>query len=348
MENKEEINMETKEFVGKKADEYIANLGIESAIEKLSMLALKSKQAKQVLDVILKRQQEAIIPQPQPEPIQRKDKKRRPSPGFDIKPATKVSLEPKQRFLNLVDKLGISCDTCFDEGWNPMIDIGWTNGRASINGRRVTFGKDFLGFMRKNILWKEKEEVSMRILKVNRYGVVAEPDVEDFYGKKRQLHNAMLRRKRIDRETRIRKSRFEGTVLLRKDRRGNATGVNICSTTVRGKQVIVPKRFLSELMEKCGVWLFEPLFSKEDSVVVKPVEQVSVPVSRDELDKEAWKVSPYHSIKFDKSNGLSAYIDKSDHHFESEEERHEDAMKKLEKAIDERTRTLMSAGKVSL
>jgi len=247
----EEINLETKEFVEKKAEEYVARLGEDAAIEKLSKLAAKSKQAQKMLEVITT----GLKPvQPQPKFVRQSN-----GGHSSLRSTTLFKLEPKQHFLNLISKLGLSYDTPADDDWNPIADVVWQNGHAEINGNRVTFGKEHISFMSKNVLNKKNICFRMHLLNANDQGVVATPDINDYF---RRI-NAM----RKERERKARERSFEGSVYM------GRRGIYIKSTVVH-KRIVVPKRYMEDLLVQRGTWKFERLYENEKQVVARPIEQL--------------------------------------------------------------------------
>ena len=253
-------------FEEKEAVKYVARFGEEGAIEKLSKLAAKSKQARVILEIITTG---LDAEQPQKQNVPEEPDKRRPViPDNEIRYATKMVWTPKQRMEQILQATGLSFDTPIDESWNPIVSIQWKRGRAELNGKRVIFGKEHLGFMKKNILHKSFESIEMHIVDANDRGIVAVPDIDQFFTRQRRELQKQKRERQAREDARI----FEASVILRKYN-GRIQGIKIVSSTVR-KRIVIPQRFIDTLKEELGTWMFMPLAEKQDCIIAEPVTKM--------------------------------------------------------------------------
>jgi len=257
-------------FLEKKADEYVARLGEEKAILKLSRLAGRSEQARKILEIVTRG---AGWRQPQPSVCGSAHRDH----------VTKWVLDPKEVFLNRLGLLGLPMDTVADKNWNPVVPVEWVDGRAMINGYHVRVCRKHLGFMERNVFGRRRFVFNMRVVDVKNGKdkcVFVEPDVQDFYRRLRQ------RRRR-------REVFFEGEVSL------GYRGLRIQSSSIN-KRVRVPRRFLSMLLLDPGCWRFKVLGENGDGVVAEPVEKLeqsesisNMPGKKPSETKSSTQIFPY-------------------------------------------------------
>ena len=259
--------VEDNTFVNKELDRYIEKIGSEEeAIFNLSKLSKKSTHAKKMLDLLMKRNQPEPKAEPQPvrkigrvrkDPIIRKDK-----------------LEPKQIYLNMVNGLGVSVDDVkvevqkTEDGkeiWIPRIAVTWRWGRAFIKNKTVIYPREFNQFMEQNILFKKEVCFDMRVIKIQRGRVIAEPISENYFSREKK----MMEERKAEQE-RIRNERiFEGRAVLK----GNF--IRIEPTAVKNtKKIIIPKDHLAKIASNLGTWSFDPVKEYEDRIIAIPLEKV--------------------------------------------------------------------------
>ena len=260
-ENVLEADRVFSSFDVKKAEEYVKGFGHELAVEKLSILAPKSSKAKEMLRYIVDKYCKPASKQVNVV-----------SDGLLGKinynrPATRVQLDEKQQFLNLVCRLGLSYDVLTDGHFHPVVPVSFVDGKAVINGYNVVADEKYKNFMASNVLSRYNATVNMILLRVAGQDVVGIPDMNRFYARMRRIQKEKNQeRERIEYErNRIRK--FEGTVLI------GTRGIFIRSSEVK-KRIMVPKRFLQELLLDRGVWMFVVIDEKDNFVLARPVEKV--------------------------------------------------------------------------
>jgi len=222
-------------FEEKKASEYVENHGYDIAIEKLSNLAVKSSQAKKIMNIILSKhapkketyceKKDVFVSNPCDAVVSHSVRHEKPT--------------PKQMYTNLIERLGVGFDTRADENWRPVLPVTWKNGKAFVNGKKVVFPKNNIGFMRRYVLNNNSNVVfDMHVLKAFKNKIVAEPDVDDYFRRKRRED-----RERREQQMRAEQEKmFEGSVYLGEERL-------IIRTKKFRKHVVIPNRFLSALVD---------------------------------------------------------------------------------------------------
>ena len=294
---------EKNSFVERKADEYVENHGYEIAVEKLGMLAPKSRQAKEMLDVIVSRHN----------PVERKQKNNKRE-GFvenknfrrsrAIRPE---SLSPKQHFSNIVELTGISFDTRVDNNWNPVVPVVWKNGSAEIDGKQVIFPGRHMGFMKKYVLSQSKVVFDMHILEAHKDAVIAVPDIDDFFKRKKEHFRKIKEQRRKKQE----KQFFKGVVRLK----GDYLDVE---TSRYKKNIIIPREFLKDLIKgkrkgnSFGVWKFKTLEERDKKIIARPVkklEDTTYKSGNGQLTKEQ-KLRKPATVKPDNTNAsfVTSYV----------------------------------------
>lgn len=247
-------------FNERKAEEYVERFGVNLAIEQLGILAIKSVKAKDMMDYIMSKYKKEL-PKPKKAVVVRRDSvdTGRPKPE-DRRTAVKTVLSPKERFLNLMNMLKLDFDLPTDGDFHPFVEVEWKRGYASINGFGVNFPSEDADFMFKEVKSRPYVKLRMCILSVNSAGVIAKPDVEEFY---RRQANA----KKED----VRK--FCGTVII------GERGIFIRAENKElRKRIIVPQRFMSRLLLDAGKWMFRVFDERRDFIIAEPVEKVDTRV----------------------------------------------------------------------
>ena len=236
-------------FEEKKAADYVEEHSMDGAIERLARLSLKSDKAKRILRIVLNWK---YWVEPKKEiPIK---KEKAPSKHIHNAPVTKQILEPKQKYLNMLSQLDLSCDIVADSEWHPVVDVDWVKAKATINEKRVIVSKEHITFMRKNVFNRGKVSFKMHLIAVSNDKVIAEPDVDDF-------NACQYRHKQA--------KKFESNVRMD----DNAARL-VFDSPPSGKKVIIPKRHLNEVKEQLGIWQFVIIHESEKNLVVKPIKCV--------------------------------------------------------------------------
>ena len=245
-------------FEEKKAIQYARANGLDYAIDKLAVLSVKSDKAKEMLEFLVDCKESA-------ESCMVDQTKSIPQPGFvNPKPVIhhsstkKVELDEKERLSRLMSLLNLSyTDVKIDPAFNPVAAVVWKKGRAWVNGMPVEVVETHLRWMRRNIFGRNHAEFNMRLVDVKNDRVLAIPDIEDFYRRRRDKNQSM---------------KFDASVKFRNQGRG----FDIFSSAV-GKRVIIPKQHLDGLRLKEGLWQFETLSEQENRIIAKPLEYLEKP-----------------------------------------------------------------------
>jgi len=242
----------------RKADEYVERFGVHLAIEKLSILAAKKPHAQQMLNYI-RRKHIKELPRKQPVVV-RRDTNNAGSNSRRDAPIMRKALEPKEKFLNMINRLDIDPNSPTDGEFHPVIDVEWKEGNANINGFNVNFPSEDKEFMFAKVKSRRYTKLQMTILGITHNGVIARPDVDEFYRR--------IRQKRREQQE-IKK--FCGTVIV------NSNGYVFVRAEQQEfkKKIIIPKRNLGDLRLQPGKWMFRVIADKENEIVAVPVEEIN-------------------------------------------------------------------------
>jgi len=241
--------MAENNFMEKKADEYVEQLGLEIAVEKLGVLAPKSRHASDMLKIILNK----YVKKPAPQVEETKDN----HAGYVTRMVRPEQLTPKQRYTNLIEEVGLSFDTECDGHWNPVVQVLWSRGKAELNDKKVLFPKEWMPFMRENVLMHKKIEFNMSIIDADKEKVVAIPDMDDFYKQQREMIE------RINEEKERKKSGFLALVKKNKNR------IEITYDDI-DKKVVIPNRFFKIIKKQPGEWIFDVIDEDRNVIIAKP------------------------------------------------------------------------------
>jgi len=242
--------MEENKFLKRNAAEYVERLGVEQAIEKLSVLAKKNGQAHKMLNIIV----DNYIPK-KPEAV--KYVERNVSYVPRPRPTLPQPLTPKQRYLNIIEKAKLSFDTTCDENWNPIVSVQWRRGSAMLNGKKVIFPKEYAQFMFGNVARHGAINFKMTVLAANDNSIIVAPDVDDYYTQRNKMY------KRIAKEKERERNGFEVVVkMVNGNMKIDAKGIE--------KDIVIPERYQGWVKKVPGIWNLEVLGESSWRIIAKP------------------------------------------------------------------------------
>jgi len=283
-------------FNNRKAEEYVERFGVELALERLGMLANSSDKAREMIKYITDKYTNRTS-------VSRRYNNRENEGllGINVRRdnAKKVVLGPKEKYFNLIRKLNLNCNVETDGEYHPIIDVQWHNGHAKINGFNVNFPSDDKEFMFSNVKTRKHIALRMTILGLNKGGVIARPDIDKYYARKRKEFSSGVKKFNGDVWVNFHRNRLEITC-INKD----------LKLSKENKRIMVPKRFLNMLFLNPGKWMFRILKETKDTVAAEPVEKINEKMQdltrrqKEYEEKKFWQDRPIRKLADERLNEL--------------------------------------------